>query len=825
MEFRSKIAGFLCDMNLDLLTDMLRGVGRPVRPTCISKHICPPRLVYHSQWSRSELWFLIRVAIRLSLDSLPPSLGHDSYKAFMLFFMCNLANRAVNTPLSSILLYSMSAKILRRFKKFGSSVPKWLHDVVLRTCTSISRTLDERSREVRCTSQSSSNWDPSLLDVAKDVQHSLPHIHDYVSTSLADSDDSPAHTPFIPNSRPRGTLNDFLSDPTWLSKGRDDDGAHVTLYDVERAVGEDIDDWVACVTDVDEACEQLERLAHEYYSLALDTYRRKRGEDEDEDEDNVDNLSIMLLTITDLWVALDKLVVKKLPLLANYFPESPGYDLSKLLLRDTRSIQRLYRANQYFSSRFTRMVLHGDCGGRLFSDNFTKDSFPCRYYDTSPQLQRLRARIEDALPPEPLHAKVVVFELECPKLFDTWRSVACWISRVYEVEREPKNSMQVCDIPELKPYSCSYRGRLSLYSSPSAPQSWGRLYYGYEGPSVVHDLELAYKLPEGPYAASLQRYLNTPYYSLNGILADQANCHSDISLPEFIAFAHLRSTSSLLWFNILRELRSRTLDFRCEEVYLLFAQAFAQVGPFDRKGTLKWHQELQDVLFCHALLDELETLFVDVGAGSLDGPGMAIISLLASVLVSRHSGDISERAIQLLRDVRRKTFSWVHEVLCDVAKSPTKNESLQLLRDMAAICRSTFDMGFPTSCRLFCSAQDVEIALSCSMLIHTTPTTLSGMSDPQIDSDTIDFYLLRCFYVLTSASGSRPSSLSRSRGELEGRDSSRCFRCWCRPCHRSALVRLSTKSVPVGATGIAELSVVSMRHCVYRGQTLANGAY
>ena len=680
--FQSKIAGVLVGANIELLTDRLRGVGHPIQPKCIIKRVSVRR-------SLSKLWFFVRVAVQLSLDRSP--LGHDVYKVLMLLFMYNLAVHAVSARLPGSLLYSMSSKILRRFRKLGSSVPQWLRDPVLRTCISLSRTLDERRQDVQYSPQSSLNWDPSLLDVAKDVQHSLPHIHDYLSRFLAENDDGHIHTPLLPNSRPRGTLNDFLSDPTWLPKGRDDDDAHVTLYDVERAVGEEIGSWVACVTNVDEACGKLDRLAHKCHSL-LKTISKS------------DHLSIMLLTIIELWVALDKLVTKEIPILADYSPEVPLDFLHELLLRDATSLLRSCRAYQYLFARHTQA--HPEW--RVSSNEITEYSFPCRYYDHSPALQRPEARAGDTSLSQ-LHHKAAVFKQHPPASFVAWDSVT---QVVLDATRE---------------VSCLYRSR--------------------------------------PYAASgLQAYLDSTTHTANQILAAQTYCDPNLSLDTFIAFAHLRCGGSLQWFNILRELRSRNLDFRREEVYLLFAQASAQVGSLDNTGKLLWHQELQDVSFCHALLGELENLFIDIGVGSLDGPGMAIVSLLAGVIASGHSQDTSERAIKLLRDVRCKTFRWVHELLYEARKSSPSNVGLKLLRDMAAVCRNTFNVGSTTSQKLLCSAQDIEIVLSCSMLIRTTHALFPGMSDPELTVTSLTFYRQMSLRIRECSWNKIVDSLLFSRG-------------------------------------------------------------
>ncbi|KAF8129798.1 hypothetical protein EV363DRAFT_1219569 [Boletus edulis] len=711
--FLSELASFLRGTSEELFTHMLRGAGRPAKSKRIVKHPGPARTIQDhgldpsTEWSRSALWFVIRFAIQSSLDRSP--LGHTGYKAFMLFLMYNLANHAVNDSLSSFLIHSMSAKILRRFNKL-SSVSQQLRDAVMHTCTSLSQTLDQRWQEFRTTQRSSSQWDPSQLDLVKDTQPFLPHIHEYISISSVNHDSNSPQSLFFPDDWPRVTLNDFLSDPD-DSDDSDDSfsiskihaDSQVTCYDIEQAVMEDIDAWVAGVTDVDKFCEQLERLVHQYQS-----YPNR----------SLYHLSIMRLTIIELWIALDKLVVKEIPILADYSPEIPSDYLSWIRLQDAVNIHRLSRAFKYILSRHAQ----AHSGWSVFSSDFSKHSFPCRYYDSSPHLQHLRDCIEDILPPKPLQDKVVVFELQCPVCFDVWRSVTHWISR--KVMRTDIESMiRIRDIPALEPHILSGRRcLLSLYTSRTAPQRWGGLYYVYEGPSPSWGrFELA---------LGMQQYLDNTMHTSNEVLAAQVtrNCHHNLPLHEFIAFAHLRSGGSLQWFNILRELRGRTLDFRRQEVYLLLAQASAEVGPLDSTGQLLWHQELQDSSFCHILLDELRSLFVDMGVGSLDGPAMAIISLLAGILVSRSSRDISEQAIQLLQNVRRKTFSLVHELLYDVRKSSTNVESLELLRDIAVVCRSSFDVGGAASYELFHSVQDVEIALSCAMLISTIGPPASSVA-------------------------------------------------------------------------------------------------
>ena len=88
---------------------------------------------------------------------------------------------------------------------------------------------------------------------------------------------------------------------------------HISLYNFKWVVEQEIDGWIDRVTKNDDACIQLEILANKYSSAALKTYRS-----------NPKLLSVMLLTIIELWVTLDKITVREIPILADYSSEEIG---------------------------------------------------------------------------------------------------------------------------------------------------------------------------------------------------------------------------------------------------------------------------------------------------------------------------------------------------------------------------------------------------------------------------------------------------------------------------------------------------------------------
>ena len=702
-----------------LLTGILRSVGHIVEGHRVLKHVRDDAVL---EWRRSSLWLLIRVAIQTSLDHSP--FGQASFKSFMLFLICNLAMDAHDADFSSNMLYLMSAKILRRLSKLGSSVPGWLSEMPLRTCTCLQDTLDSRATQIRAAKSPSPHWNPSELDLAGDIQLSLLHCGEYIRDSVANRDHTYVVAPFHPKHYHRSTLGDYLSSDTTLFDRACDADPSIALYDVEKSVEQGIDDWLVGVTNVDEACSQLETLMDKYLSISSDVY-----------SDGSEKYSIVALTTFELWVALDKLVVEEIPMLAEYSPEILIPSLEFFRLRETTNLHRLSSVSQYLLARHSR----SRPGLLLPSNRFDDDSFPVRYCDSSPDLQQLKSCVEEAMGREGGElcerrtacralAKVVAFELQCPAPFRIWRSavghllqrvrleehLSQFSPRVHEhSEKQPHDLLS--DIPELQPF---------LANDPCEESHTFQLAYFYpDRESERHGFHYVYRVDKASYFPRLERVPRcAPFFTFNDVLSSQADCPENSSLDEYIAVEHLRRAGSLRWVDILRELRSRTLDFHSPGVYDSLADLTCRAGPLDHKtGEWVWHQELRDPVFCNMLLNELEHLFADVRDASLDGTPMCIISLLLTRLLASNPPEcVVERGLQLLRNIRRKTLEWVRELAYNLIQAPTSNERRRCLRNMTLACSSTFRVGASSFRKVLHSVEDVEASLSCALFTIAT---------------------------------------------------------------------------------------------------------
>ena len=259
-------------------------------------------------------------------------------------------------------------------RKLGSFTPDRLSEIVLKTCTCLREILDTRREQL-----SAPFRNPSQDELTRDTQLLLLDSHEYIHDTLADPSPQLLGTPFHPSHHHRGTIEDFLSsDGTFFDEAYNVD-PDVTLYDIEQSVEEGINNWLAHVMNVDEACAQLETL--------MDKYMMKAGRVMLE---NPEDRSTRLFTGIELYVALDKLVVKEIPMLADYSPEILISFLEKMLLCKTASLHRLSCPYQYLAACYSQ----SHSRWLVLLNKFTEDSFAVHYYDQSLHLQQLKARIE-----------------------------------------------------------------------------------------------------------------------------------------------------------------------------------------------------------------------------------------------------------------------------------------------------------------------------------------------------------------------------------------------------------------------------------------------
>ena len=709
--FRSELASFLGQMDIDvldststtvkvgatvrevresahpryiseLLVGILRGFGQPASVDRITKRIADEVLWSgaYQPWRRSPLWLVIRVALQTSLD-------YDTYKIFMPFFHAHLLQICVQREFPNETLYLMRIKIARRLSKLGPTVSDGLYQVVRDTAKETEELLQNRWSSFQNSQSTSMPWDPDQLDFDSDIAITLDNSRPYLMKALDSTSRrypskqfSPSHQPRLANAANFRQFSDGRLKVAVTNDGR------IALADFESSVERHLDSWVELQHD-DDSPDVLASCVEQYFACAKEIY----GADPEEN-------SVMILTILDLWTALDTLTIRQCPLLASYSPEIPRDFLHPLLLHRSGSLLRAKLIERYIYRRRAE----ADSAISIFSDDATESSFAVRYYRKSPKLQQLytdivkralrereekRAELRDLnakwqslkdeastmdhsshrwgrrrhckkcqtndeanelkisvhewpLPQEELQAQFIIFELSPPRAFSTWREITYKI--LYDIgtsntdDRDPPKLL-------LDKYS-GIRGWAVLHkyhriTIASTTKSFSdqthhkTVWIPADESEVLLNNELCFKLYDhGAYSWAARSFdrssitnfctppipVSSPYGKLhsfvtgtrhtsNEVISAQADCPTELSLHEYMAFSGLRSGPRLQWLNIARELSSPSLSFRREEVHTLITQAAWQLGPLS-DDIREWHLDLGFPSFGRTLLQELKAL-------------------------------------------------------------------------------------------------------------------------------------------------------------------------------------------------------------------------
>ncbi|UZP32271.1 hypothetical protein NXS19_000087 [Fusarium pseudograminearum] len=362
---------------VDLLPAILQGVGKQVSVMGISKNTHEEVMWSNSKlpWRRSPLWLLIRVGLQLTMVRLS-SRGRDIYKEFMVFLMAEVLAVATKHDAESDELYTMSAKICRRLCKLDyPSDEQWLTHV-RRIVSETSQVLAHRWDYIRM-----ENERPLALETIKkfklddSIQLSLPETDTFI-TSISEREETIRPVNFSPVAYVQ------LLDDNCLPTIETGEGyLPFRLAMLESWVAANLELWLKHHIGEDDACKKLKELIQSYHHVASRQY-----------SDCPEGASRMLLTIGELWVAMDKAAIHAIHSLALYESEVPIEIWQALLLTSGAEAKRLDVLEKYFLNR--QCVAQEQGRPSIFTSYGRLRSFSTEYFSASLEHQQLKARIE-----------------------------------------------------------------------------------------------------------------------------------------------------------------------------------------------------------------------------------------------------------------------------------------------------------------------------------------------------------------------------------------------------------------------------------------------
>lgn len=265
-------------------------------------------------WRRSPIWLVIRVLLQLILHkSGPDDAAPDlTYKQFMIFFMSHILKLGLDSSLRSAVLYSMNAKIVQRCLKLGpQGDQRWL-EFVRDTSRRATKELEKRWQTVRGKESKAAPWSslelsPTQLQESHSIE--LPQLDAFLS-SIDSRGQHACGRKFEPKPFPIDTSASELpsfSEPCVTRCER-----ILNLFAIEEWVRTELQCWIEQQDNEDEICRGLYELIQSYHDLAKITY-----------VGSPESLSIMYLTIFELWVACDQVLVEAIPLVEEFSPQIP----------------------------------------------------------------------------------------------------------------------------------------------------------------------------------------------------------------------------------------------------------------------------------------------------------------------------------------------------------------------------------------------------------------------------------------------------------------------------------------------------------------------
>ncbi|KAJ6485650.1 hypothetical protein C8R45DRAFT_278518 [Mycena sanguinolenta] len=367
--------------------------------------------------------------------------------------------------------------------------------------------------------------------------------------------------------------------------------------------------------------------------------------------------------------------------------------------------------------------------------------------------------------------RLVVFELCVPEAFSIWRDITYRLARNHSSEPQeqdyPSPAVVLEDYNDLKGHFVRPYSKQRITIASTAKSFLQTHYRGHAFPcsesDIIKNHPLRYRLldtvagkwlPSGfpliDIRSSCTPDLPDPYKCLkwtmiqtthtpNDVIAQQSQCHHELSYHEWENFGHLRAGVRLQWRNMMLQLISGAIDLATPAVHLLFQQAAwqAETASEPLGHYREAHVDLSDEDFGLQIVGVLEQRLASIAGNWKEGWTAATLVVVARRLLSLTPHDsVKLQVLIVLSQLRQRLFIWMNDVLDLLNKSSNSASSsvsradlINRVLQLAASCRQTYGVGSTTSRESFRDSAALSIFVRCGITLHTNlPPNFSGLS-------------------------------------------------------------------------------------------------
>ena len=383
----------------ELLTGILRGMSPNPEHTFHETTFITKRINDHAlfnkeadtPWRRSPIWLILRVALQTTLHDLNVD-ERFSYKSFMVYTLSSILSAALDFQQPDHLLFVMNAKLAHRVWKLSHTSATrdglFAMDAAFSINALVSDELERRWKQIQSQTSRKIDWEApqgqELIEAAcMKLSKSIPYLNK-VKRSIATVQSHVGSKAWVvPGSKdyatragesPSGLIAQNIPPTLEKLSPAPLEGA-IQLYDFEL--------WVAHKSQAIDLPQvdmiQLNKALNDYIDASLTHYKG-----------NPERLSVAFLTILELWVFIDRMVIDWMPKLKEYSPEIPVKVLEPLLLPYRSQLERLAQVESYLGHR----QHEGNGKSAIFYDTKDRESFASWFADQSASLQATLHQME-----------------------------------------------------------------------------------------------------------------------------------------------------------------------------------------------------------------------------------------------------------------------------------------------------------------------------------------------------------------------------------------------------------------------------------------------
>lgn len=374
-----------CALISQMLMTLLEGNGRRIYPSILKKRVRDDVVWFNAEkpWRRNPLYLVLRVALQRQLYSMS-DFGRTQYKFMRCLAMAQVLELSIHGVNLELLAF-LKAKLCRRLAKLEndgdkeSSALGAIHEQTFITLRPIFQKAIRRASEhieLEWVTFKQSNQRPVMplprRAADRDLDLTLPNSGVYLQRIMAEALRVPPRT----HSRLSVDVSAAASRKIGNFGNR-----YIELSDMESSIELKNRPPSASITENESRCREVSKQINAYLNASKGAYSA-----------NSEERSIMLLSIMELWMSLDKCACVVYPLLREFHPLFTSEMLDVLQLSLFKDMCRLQKVQEYLQGRCRTAV--SNSGYRTIFEDPIQGCFADRYFTESDEASKMEDLLE-----------------------------------------------------------------------------------------------------------------------------------------------------------------------------------------------------------------------------------------------------------------------------------------------------------------------------------------------------------------------------------------------------------------------------------------------